>query len=202
MVAGLAGLLLVGGVAAWRLASTTVRGDVAVICHAEARSGLTLARDMPALNEWMRGHLDTREGNELLSTLHDTPADRRASRLRDSADAAGIGPCPLAQSYDSLVADADYRADLQRLCSFVTFPKLADPAASDDAARLGALEDWIDTQAGSARTKALAGPLRSATTPAERANVLRVASREMDVFTCDVARAIEAPPPTPDAGEE
>ncbi|HTB77547.1 MAG TPA: hypothetical protein VK762_30090 [Polyangiaceae bacterium] len=198
MAAGLAGLLLVGGVAAWRLASATYRGDLAAICHAEARSGLTIARDMPALNEWMRGQLATREGNELLSTLHDTPADRRASRLRDSADAAGIGPCPLAQSYDSLVADADYRADLQRLCSLLTFPDLA---ASDDPARLDALEDWIDTQAGSARTKALAGPLRSAATPAERANVLRVASREMDVFTCDVARTIETPPPAPDAGE-
>ncbi len=201
MAAGLAGLLLVGGVAAWRLAGATAVGDLAVICHAEARSGLTISRDMPALNEWMRGHLATREGNELLSTLHDTPADGRASRLRDSADAAGIGPCPLAQSYDSLVADAAYRADLQRLCSLSTFPELADLAASDDAARLGALEDWIDTQAASARTKALAGPLRSASTPAERANVLRVASREMDVFTCDLARTIETPPPPPDAGE-
>jgi hypothetical protein len=134
----------------------------------------------------------TRQGNELLASLHDTPVDRRGSRLREAADGARLGACPLAQSYESLVADADYRADLQRLCSYVTFPDLA---ASDDAARLAALEDWIETQASNARTKALAAPLRSAQSPAERAIVLRAASREMDVFTCDVARTIETPPP-------
>jgi hypothetical protein len=198
MAAGLAGLLLVGGLTAWRLAGATYRRDLGAMCEAEARSGLTIARDMPALNEWMRGHIITREGNELLSGLHDRPADRRAATLRDAADAAGVRPCPLVPSYEALVADADYRADLQRLCSFVTFPDLA---ANDDAARLAALEDWIDTQAESARTKALAGPLRSGQTPAERASVLRAAARAMDVFTCDVARTIETPPPALDAGE-
>lgn len=198
MAAGLAGLLLVGGVTTWRLAGATYRGDLRAMCDAEARSGLTLARDMPALNEWMRGHVTTPEGNELLAGLHDRPADRRASTLRDAADAAGVRPCPLVHSYEGLVADADYRADLQRLCSLVTFPDLA---ADDDDARLAVLEDWIDTQAESARTKALAGPLRIGQTAAERASVLREASRAMDVFTCDVARTIESPPPALDAGD-
>jgi hypothetical protein len=97
------------------------------------------------------------------------------------------------------VADGDYRADLQRLCSYVTFPGLAD---GDDAARLDALEAWIASDASNARTKALAGPLRDAETPAERARVLRAASRAMVIFTCDIARTIESPPPVPpDAGE-
>ena len=46
----------------------------------------------------------------------------------------------------------------------------------------------------------LAGPLQSAETPAERARVLRLASSAIDIFTCDVAKTIESPPPAPDAG--
>jgi hypothetical protein len=194
---GLAGLLLVGAVVAWRLTGVTVRGDVETICRAELRSGLTLARDMPALTEWLRGHLGTPEGNAILSRLGDAPMPDRAPRLRSAAAALGLGECPMAQSYETLVADGDYRADLQRLCSQLTFPDLA---AVDDPSRLAALEGWIASDAANARTKALAGPLRDAETPAERARVLRQASRAIDIFTCDVAKIIESPPP--DAGSD
>jgi hypothetical protein len=111
---------------------------------------------------------------------------------------AGTRAGPTAESYESLAIEADYRADLQHLCSYVTFPDLAH---GDDAARLSALEDWIEGQAKNPRTRALAGSLRSAETPAERARVLREASRAVGIFTCDVAKTIETPPPLPDAGE-
>ncbi len=193
----LAGLLLVGVVVAWRLTGATARGDVETICRAELRSGLTLARDMPALTEWLRGHLGTPEGNALLSSLGDAPVPDRAPRLRSAAAALGLGECPMAQSYEALVADGDYRADLQRLCSYVTFPDLA---AGDDATRLATLEAWIAGDAANARTRALAGPLRDAETPADRARVLREASRAIDIFTCDVAKVLETP--VPDAGSD
>ena len=80
----------------------------------------------------------------------------------------------------------------------MTFPDLA---SGDDAARLAALEDWIEGQATNPRTKALAGPLRSAGTSAERAHVLREASRDIGVLTCDVAKTIETPAAPADAGE-
>jgi hypothetical protein len=194
---GALGLALIGGVVAWRLAGATYRADVETICRAEARSGLTLGKDMPALTAWLHGHLATPDGSELLARLGDAPMADRAPRLRSAAAELGIGACPMAEAYEGLVAEGDYRADLQRLCSYVTFPDLA---GADDSARLAALEEWIESRAANDRTKALAGPLRSAETPAERAGLLRAASREVDIFTCDVARVIESPPPALDAG--
>ncbi len=196
-IGALAGLALIGGVVVWRLAGTTLVSDVETICRAEVRSGLTLAKDMPALNVWLRGHVATPAGNELLSRLGDAPVVERGPRLRNAAGALGIAECPVARSYEGLVADGEYRADLERLCSYVTFPDLA---GGDDAARLAALEEWIENRASNVRTKALADPLRSAGTPAERAHLLRAASREMDIFTCDVAKTLESPPPAPDGG--
>jgi hypothetical protein len=198
VAAGFGGLALVLGVVLWRLAGASPRADVETICHAEARSGLSIARDMPALDRWLRGHLTTPAGNELLSRLGDVSMDRRAARLLEAASALGVGACPMAQSYDSLVTEGRYRGDLQRLCSYVTFPDLV---GADDAARLAALEHWIQDAATDPRTRALDGPLRSAATPAERARVLRTASRAMGVLTCDVARTLETPPPPVDAGE-
>jgi hypothetical protein len=196
-IAALAGLTLIGGVVLWRLAGATVAVDVETICRAELRSWLTLAREMPALNVWLRGHVATPEGNELLARLGDAPMLDRGPDLRSAAAALGIGECPIAGSYEALVADGDYRAELQRLCSYVTFPDLA---SGDDAARLTALEEWIEGRATNARTKALADPLRAAETSAARARLLRAASREMDIFTCDVAKTLESPPPPVDGG--
>jgi hypothetical protein len=190
------GIGLVGGVVAWRLTGATLRADVETICSAELRSGFTMRHEMPALGDWLRGHLATPEGNELLAALGDLPMADRAARLRASAVAQGVAPCPMAASYDALVAEGDARADLQRLCSYVTFPDLA---LSDDAARLAVLEEWIAQAANDPRTKALAGPLRAAESPADRARVLRAAARDIGIFTCDVAKVLEIAPPAPDA---
>jgi hypothetical protein len=191
------GVALVGAVLAWRLTGTTLRADVETICSAELRSGLTMRHEMPALGDWVRGHLATPEGNELVATLGDLPMADRAGVLQASAVAQRVTPCPMAASYDALVAEGDARADLQRLCSYVTFPDLAQ---DDDAARLEALEDWIAREARDPRTKALADPLRAAGSPADRARVLRAAARAIGIVTCDVAKVLESAPPPPDAG--
>ncbi len=187
--------MLIVGVVAWRLAGATYRADVETICHAEARSGFTLRKDMPALGEWVRGLLATPEGNEFYASLADAPMADRATRLRSEALALGLAPCPMARSYEELVADGESRADLQRLCSYATFPGLE---RLDDASRLQVLEAWIASEATSARTKALAEPLRTAERPEARARVLRAAAKEIDVYSCDLAKTIERPPP--DAG--
>jgi hypothetical protein len=103
----LAGVTLVAAVVVWRLAGATYGADVETLCGAELRSGLTLARDMPALNEWLRGRLATPDGNALLSRLADVPVAKRAPRLREAAASLGIGTCPMARSYEALAADAD-----------------------------------------------------------------------------------------------
>jgi hypothetical protein len=199
----LMGIALVGGVVAWRLAGATLRTDVEAICGAELRSGLTMRHEMPALGDWMRRHVTTPEGNELLATLGDLPVADRADRLRSAASAQGVTSCPMAASYDALVAEGDARADLQRLCSYVTFPDLAQ---GDDSARLAVLEGWIAGEARDPRAKALADPLRAADSPADRARVLRTAAREIGIFTCDIAKVLESPPPdaraAPDASAD
>ncbi len=74
VTAAVAGSVLVAGVVAWRLAGASVARDVAAICGAEARSGWTLRREMPALTEWIRGHLTTPEGNTIFASLRDVGA--------------------------------------------------------------------------------------------------------------------------------
>jgi hypothetical protein len=192
------GVVLVAVVVAWRLGRASVRGDLETICFAESRSGWTLRTEMPALTEWTRRHLTTPEGNTLDAALRDVAMGERGQRLRTEATAHGIESCPLAASYDALALEGDERADLQRLCSYVTFPDLA---AGDDRARLEVLEAWIEREASTARTRALAGPLRDAATPADRARMLRAASAAVDMLTCDVAGVLETPPPWPDAGD-
>jgi hypothetical protein len=104
----------------------------------------------------------------------------------------------MAEAYEGLAAAGASRAQMQRLCSLATFPGFA---AEDDATRLADLESWIHDHDHDLRVRALAEPLVQAATPAERAELLRQASKAIEVFTCDVAKAIEIPPPVPDAGE-
>jgi hypothetical protein len=181
------GVALVGGVIAWKLASATYRADIQKICDAEKSSGHSLQREMSEVTQWVRANLATPEGNELFSSLGDTELAARAGLLRSEATPLGIGTCPTVQSYQRLAEQAEYRRDLQHLCSRVTFPGFADVA---DDARLSLLEDWIETRAESLRTRELAGPLQRAP-PAQRADVLRAVALQTDVFSCDLARVLE-----------
>jgi hypothetical protein len=183
--------MLLAAVIAWRLAGGRYPADVETICAAEFRSGFTLRRDMPALGEWVRAHLATPEGNELCAALSDAPFVDRAARLRSEARTLGLAACPLARSYAELAAEGDARADLQRLCSYVTFPGIEQ---LDDGARLERVESWIERDAASAGTKALAEPLRRADTPLDRARLLRAYANELGVLSCDLAKTLESPP--------
>ena len=195
-VAALAGAALLAGVLVWRLASASYRRDVAALCDAERRSGFSMRDDLPALGEWMRAQLTTPAGNELLSRLGDLPFADRAGPLRVAAARAGLDACPTAGAYERLVAEGACRADLQRLCSYVTFPELV---RLDDAARLDAIESWLAGDASGPCARALADPLRQAAMPADRARVLRGASKAAGISTCDIAKVLEAAPAV-DAG--
>jgi hypothetical protein len=187
------GLLL--AVVVWRLFGSSYKGDVETICNAEKGSGLTVEHDMPKVSRWVRDHLGTPEGNELFSTLSDAKLSDRAKRLQQEADANKISACPMVQSYQQLSAEGEYRTDLQRLCSSIAFPKLAE---LDDAGRLAKIEEWIDKEAKSPRTKELGEQLRPGT-PADRAKLLRDTSNKFDIFSCEVAKTLESPvvPPAP-----
>jgi hypothetical protein len=194
----LVGVVLVGGVIAWKLLGTSYSRDVQSICNAEQLSGHPADKEPSKMSSWLRDHLGTPEGNELFSSVADSKVGDRSKVLQDGADKAHVNPCPLVATYQRLAAEADYRVDVQHLCSTFTFPKLL---AGDDATRLQMLEDWIDKNAISPRTKDLADPLRQASTGADRAKVLRDAATKMDVFSCENAKTLEAPTPTPLKGE-
>lgn len=194
----LVGVVLVGGVIAWKLLGTSYARDVQSICNAEQLSGHPADKEVSKMSSWLRDRLGTPEGNELFSSVSDAKVQDRAKVLQDAADKAHVTPCPLVQTYQRLAAESDYRVDVQRLCSTFTFPKLL---ASDDATRLQMFEDWIDKSAISPRTKDLADPLRQAATGADRAKVLRDAANKMDVFSCENAKTLETPTPMPLKGD-
>jgi len=187
---------LLGTVIAWVLHRSSYEADVATLCDAERRSGFELRQSMPALTRWLRDHLVTPDGNALYSALEDLPMADRSARLRREAAAVRLEACPLARAYDDLVADGEYRADIERLCSYVTFPDFAE---LDDGARARAIDHWIEVSAASMRTRGLAERLRRAETAADRAKVLREAADAVDVFTCDIAKLLESssPPAAP-----
>jgi hypothetical protein len=187
---GLAGGLLVFGVIGWKLIGSTYKGDVRTICDGETDSGYTLEKDMSKVTTYVRQHLATPEGNTFYSALSDAKLIERAKRLKSEASTLGIGSCPMVAAFEKAAAEGDYRGDLQHLCSVVAFSHLAE---QDDAARLQRLEDWIDQGAKSPRTKELAEPLRQGATPADRAKVLRDAAAKVDIFSCELAKALEGP---------
>ncbi|HEX8796873.1 MAG TPA: AgmX/PglI C-terminal domain-containing protein [Polyangiaceae bacterium] len=194
----LLGVVLVGGVIAWKLLGTSYTTDVRTICNAEQLSGHPADKEVSKMSSWLRDHLGTPEGNELFSAVSDAKVVDRAKVLQDGADKARVSPCPLVESCKRIAAEADYRVDVQRLCSAFTFPKLL---ASDEDTRLQMLEDWIDKTAISPRTKDLADPLRQAAAGPDRAKVLRDAAQKVDVFSCESAKTLETPTPTPLKGD-
>lgn len=194
----LVGAVLVGGVIAWRLVGTSYTTDVRSICNAEQLSGHPADKEVSKMSSWLKDHLGTPEGNELFSNVSDAKVADRAKILQDGADKANVTPCPLVETYKRVAADADYRVDVQRLCSTFTFPKLL---ASDEDTRLQMLEDWIGKMAVSPRTKDLGDALRQAPAGADRAKVLRDVAQKVDVFSCENAKTLETPTPTPLKGD-
>jgi hypothetical protein len=190
---GVIGVVLFGAIVVWKLWGSSYAGDVRAICDAEKGSGFTIAKDAPKVTQWIRANLDTPEGNTFYSTLNDTRLAERGKRLQAEADSLKLPACPLVAAYERLDAEAEYRADLQHICSSLTFPKLAE---LDDDGRLAAVEDWIDKLAKSPRTKELGAALRSAPAAA-RPKVLRDTGTDLDVFSCETARILEGPQAAP-----
>jgi hypothetical protein len=187
------GSVLLGAIVVWRLWGSSYKGDVRTICDAEKGSGFTIAKDAPKVTEFIRSNLDTPEGNTFNRSLTDTPLRDRGKRLQKEADSLKLPSCPMVTAYERLDAEAEYRADVQNLCSTLNIPTLPE---LDDDGRLAALEDWIDKLARSPRTKELGASLRSAP-PAARGKVLRDTATDLDVFSCQTPRILEGPQMAP-----
>jgi hypothetical protein len=185
------GAALLASVAAWKLAGSSYAADVLTICDAEQASGFAIEKQMTRVTQWVRAHLTTPEGNELFSTIADTRVVDRAAQLRREATGRKIAVCPMVDAYERLAAQNEYRADLQKICSPLTFP---DPGEQDDDMRLARLQAFVDTQAKSPRSRELVDSLRNAAAGA-RGKLLRTAAAEADIYRCEMARTFESPPP-------
>ena len=183
------GVVLVGGVIGWKLLGSSYKSDVETICNEEKGSGFTLEKDGSKVTQYVRAHLATPEGNELYSGIGEAKVHERGKKLQTAADGLKVGACPAVTAYDQLAAESDYRVDMQHLCSSLAFPKLGE---LEDDARLAWLEDSIDKDARSPRTKELAEPLRQGP-GAARAKLLRDTAGGVGVYTCDVAKTLEGP---------
>jgi hypothetical protein len=160
------------------------------MCSAEARSGLTLRRDMPALTEWVQSRMTTPEGAAVYASLRDLPIGDRGGHLRSAAGARGIGGCAAAAAYDDLAVAARDRGELQHLCSRIDLPPMDD---LDEPSRLQLLEEWIDARTVGARAKQLGVRLPDAAPGPDRAGVLAAAARELGILSCETARTLEQP---------
>jgi hypothetical protein len=183
------GVVLVGGVATWKIVGSTYKGDVETICNGEAGSGFTMGKETSKVTTYIRSHLATPEGNTLYSTLSDARLMDRAKALQDEASKLHIGSCPMVASFERMAAEGEYRSDVQHLCSNIAFPNLGQ---QEEAGRLQMLEDWIDKNAKSPRTKEIGAALRQGG-PADRATLLRTTAGSLDIFTCDLAKTLEGP---------
>ncbi|HEY6458665.1 MAG TPA: AgmX/PglI C-terminal domain-containing protein [Polyangiaceae bacterium] len=183
------GVVLVGGVAAWKILGSSYKGDIETICNSEAGSGFTMGKDTSKVTTYIRAHLATPEGNTFFSSLSDARLMDRANQLKLEAGKLHLGSCPLVASLERMAAEGEYRSDVQHLCSNITFPTLGQ---QEDAGRVQMLEDWIDKSAKSPRTKELGAALRQGG-PADRATLLRTTAGSLDIFTCDLAKTLEGP---------
>ena len=191
------GVVMVGGVIAWKLLGTSYKRDVATICNAEKTSGLSIDTELSKVTAYVRDRLGTPEGNEVYSALGEAKVADRPKKMQDEADKAHVSPCPLVKSFEQMAAQADARSDLQHLCSSVTFPKLI---ASEDPSRLKMFGIWVDKAAKSPRSKELLAQLEAAPAGPVRAAVLRDAAGKANVFACDNAKTLETPPPPEPTG--
>jgi hypothetical protein len=187
-----AGACTLAAVVAWRLLASYAR-DLETVCEAEARSGLAMRRDMAGVGEWARAHLATAQGNRFFMELEDLPVAERARRLDAEARAHGIASCALVAAYGGLVQDGRSRAEMQRICSRVTFPDLPNVTADERAATL---ERWTEADGAGPQLQALGDGLRAAATHADRARLLVATAHAVDVLTCDNAKDLLLPDPS------
>jgi hypothetical protein len=185
----LAGLLLLGGVIAWRLTAGSYKADIKKICFAEKSSGVDATKDVKKVEAWAKDHLDTPEANAWMSELEKKGVADRGNGLRDESKRLGIDECPLTASYETLLLEGEYRQDIVGLCSLTQLPEIE---ASDDAERLHKVLDWIGVHAKSPRTKALGDKLAQ-TDPKTRPDVLREAVNGAAVYQCELVSTLLKP---------
>jgi hypothetical protein len=183
------GALLVVGVVAWRLMSSSYSRDVAAVCDAEARSGALVAKEPVKVVNWMKSNVDSAEGVALVTDLSQKRKGDAATELAAEAKKVKLASCPLADAYAKVQSDSDYKADMARMCAGLEFPNLE--TQSDDA-RIARIKEWADKKATSPRTASFVHELEGLPANA-RGKRMRDEAAANDKFMCEVAATLDAP---------
>jgi hypothetical protein len=175
--------------------------DVERMCDAEHRSGLTVKTDAAGVQAWLQRNIASPEGVVLLGQLQNESAKDRAVQLRFEAKRQSIAACPLADSFDVLAVEEDYKAAVGALCAGEKVNSQGgvarlDVAQASDADRLSEIASWTRLNLSSPGTQELVDRMAAATVK-DRGGVLRAEGAKLGITSCPLADVLDkAPPPS------
>jgi hypothetical protein len=175
------------------------KGDVERTCDAEHLSATKA--DGPALMEWLKRSVSTPEGVVLANELSTKSARDRSLQLRGEARKLGVVACPLADSYEVLAKDQDWKQDVANLCDqHVLLPGggsavLDITTLPDDAERLREIREWALAHLKTTDAQDIV-PRVGQAAPKDRGKALRAEAARAQITTpCALADALERPLP-------
>jgi hypothetical protein len=173
--------------------------DVERICDAEHRSGISLKADPPGLQSWLQRSVASPEAVVLLNQLQAESLRDRAIHIRGEARNQSIAACPLADSFDALAKDDDYKTAVVSLCTGEAVSDQGgvarlDVTYADDTERMREITDWTITNLRSQQAQSVVARMSQAPVK-ERGAILRAEAGKFGLTSCALAATLDTPPP-------
>jgi hypothetical protein len=180
----------------------TYKSDIQRMCDAEHLGGVKA--DSPALMEWLKRNVSTPDGVVLVNELSTKSARDRSLQLQAEARKLGFPGCPMADSFEALAKDQDWKQDVANLCDgHALLPGgfaaavLDIGALTDDGERLREITEWSQAQLKTPDAQAFVSKLAQVA-PRNRGQALRAEATRAAITTpCAVADALDRPLSTP-----
>jgi hypothetical protein len=173
--------------------------DIERICDAEHRSGLTVKADAAGLQAWLQHSIASPEGVVLLNQLQaESPRDR-AVQLRTEARTQSLATCPLADSFEALAKDDEYKTAIANLCAGEAVSSQGNVARLDvvsasDADRMSEIAAWTAENSKSPEAQSFVSRLAGSSVK-DRGGILRGEAAKLGMTTCPLASVLDQPPP-------
>jgi hypothetical protein len=173
--------------------------DIERICDAEHRSGLSVKTDATGVQNWLQHSVASADGVVLLNQLQAEAPRDRAVQLRTEARSQSIAACPLADSFDLLAKDDDYKTGIASLCSGESVTGQGsiarlDVAYADDAERMRELADWAQLNLKSSEAQNVVTRMAQAAVK-DRGAILRGEATKVGIPACALAVTLDQPAP-------
>jgi hypothetical protein len=172
--------------------------DVERICDAEHRSGLTVKGDAAGVQAWLQKSIASPEGVVLLNQLQAEGPRDRAVQLRTEARNQSLATCPLADSFEGLAKDDDYKSAIASLCAgeSVSAQGVArlDVASASDADRMSEIAAWTAQNSKSPEAQSFVARVAAANVK-DRGNMFRAEAGKVGISACPLGSVLDQPPP-------